>query len=106
MWNKPEIEFLKQIPDLYSTENKPLGEKTIYLKFFIGSATWYIAEISHEDYSTMFGYADLGDSDCAEWGYISLSELEHLKLSFMEVDRDLHWTPKKFKEIPGVKILV
>jgi len=49
MWNLPTIGRLKQIPELYETENTPLKDKLIYLHFFIGACDWYIAEFDHQD---------------------------------------------------------
>ncbi len=51
-----------------------------------------------------FGYACLGDPQCAEWGYVSLVELEGvLARGVFPVERDLHWTPKPAKDckLPG-----
>ena len=39
----------------------------------------------------MFGYAILNDYHNAEWGYISLSELNAINIDGLEVDRDLYW---------------
>lgn len=104
MWNKPTKKQLDLIPELYSTEKIPNKDKKIYMKFFMGPATWYIAEIDHSNYDTMYGFADLGDPEMAEWGYISLSELMRTRVGFMEVDRDLHGrisprTPVKFSDL-------
>jgi hypothetical protein len=72
---------------LYSDEETPLEEKLIYGHFFIGGCDWFIAEWDGGD--LFFGYANLGDDQCAEWGYISFSELKSLnslmvlKLSMM-----------------------
>jgi len=103
MWSKPSKKQLDLIPQLGSKEKVALKDKKIYIKFFMGSATWYIAEIDHKNYDTMFGYADLGDSQM-EWGYISLNELMGTRIGFMEVDRDLHGrisprTPVKFGDL-------
>jgi hypothetical protein len=68
---------------------------------FIGGCDWYIAEYDGED--LFCGYAILnGDTEMAEWGYISFDELKKLQVFGFEVDRDLHWTPKKAKEIPEI----
>lgn len=99
MWNKPTLKQLEKVPDLYSQEN--VKDKKIYLKLFLGSWTWYIAEIDHKNYDTMFGYviSPMG----SEWGYISLKELIGLKQLFVEVDRDIYsvtpYKPKKFSEL-------
>ncbi|MBP7654841.1 DUF2958 domain-containing protein, partial [Candidatus Dependentiae bacterium] len=61
MWNKPTIEELKQIPDLYAQESVKTENAIIYLHFFIGGCDWYISEVSQEDFNIMFGYANLND---------------------------------------------
>jgi len=100
MWNKPTITELKNVPDLYSTEDVSCKDKLIYLHFFIGASDWYIAEVSHEDFDLMFGYCILnGDMEMAEWGYISLSELAAINVRGIEVDRDLYWDITKFSSI-------
>jgi len=99
MWNPISKNELKNVPDLYSSENVSCKDKLIYLHFFIGGCDWWIAEISHENFDTMFGFANLNDDFNAEWGYISLSELLSISVRGIEVDRDLHWTVKKFSEI-------
>ena len=100
MWNKPSITELKQVPELYSTENVSLKDKIIYLHLFIGGSDWYIAEIDYQDFDTMFGYCILnGDLEMAEWGYVSLSELCSISVRGIEVDRDLHWKPIPFSQI-------
>ena len=43
------------------------------------------------------------DYEMAEWGYFSLKELCELKVSFVEVDRDLHFEPRKALEIETIR---
>jgi hypothetical protein len=103
MWNKPSDEELVKIPAFYSTEGVPLKEKMIHMHFFIGGCDWYAAEYSPEE-KCFFGFAILnGDLDNAEWGYFSLEELDSLKVKFLEVDKDCHWTPKKAIEIEKIR---
>ncbi|MCA9734271.1 MAG: DUF2958 domain-containing protein [Deferribacteres bacterium] len=94
MWNIPTQEELVLIPRLYETEHIPVEEKIIHLHFFIGQCDWYIAEFDGGD--LFFGYANLGDDEMAEWGYISFQELKDICIRGIEVDRDLYWKPKKF----------
>jgi len=105
MWNTPNKQRLDQIPRLYDTEETPLADKLIYLHFFIGSCDWYITEYDGED--IFFGYAMLGgDPVNAEWGYISFSELQNIKLGFVEIDCELeeYWKIVPAKEIPSIKV--
>lgn len=97
MWNKPTEKQLARIPRLYETEKIPAGDKIIHLHFFIGGCDWYIAEFDGDD--TFFGYACLNDPENAEWGYISYRELCETRLGpGFEIDREVRWTPKPFKE--------
>ena len=103
MWNKPSDEELSRVPKFYSSEEVPLKEKMIYMHFFIGGCDWYAAEYSPEE-KCFFGFAILNaDYEMAEWGYFSLDELCSLKVSFVEVDRDLHFTPCKAIEIENIR---
>lgn len=102
MWNKPSSEELAKIPAFYSSEEVPLKEKMIHMHFFIGGCDWYAAEYDHES-QCLFGFAILNeDYEMAEWGYFSLQELCDLKVKLIEVDRDLHWQPKKACEIEKI----
>jgi hypothetical protein len=102
VWNKPSAEELSKIPKFYSTEGVPLKEKMIHMHFFIGGCDWYAAEYSPEE-ECFFGFAILNnDLQNAEWGYFNLDELASLKISFLEVDRDLYWRPKKAMEIEKI----
>ena len=98
MWNKPTVKQLSKVPKLYANENKTAKDIIIVMHFFIGGSDWYIAEFDGED--IFYGYAILNnDLECAEWGYVSFSELCGINVRGIEVDRDLHWKEKKFGEI-------
>ena len=63
--------------------------------FFIFISDWYIAEYCPKD-EIMFGFAILNDDyQNAEWGYVDYKELRDLNINGFEVERDLHWEPKK-----------
>lgn len=91
------------LPQIDSTDSIPFNEKTIAARLFaLGSpATWLIAEYCPTE-RVAFGYADLfgqGGAGGAEWGYVSIAELE--SLYFMGIPRievDAHFTPKPFRE--------
>ena len=103
MWNKPTEKQLSKIPTFYSTENIPLKEKVIRMHLFIGGCDWYVVEYSLEE-QLFFGFVILNsDYEMAEWGYFSLKELSEIKVEFLEVDRDLHFTPAKAKDIENIK---
>ena len=114
----PPAEVLAGIPALYSTENVPPADKVIHLHYFVRSCDWWLAEYDPPA-RLGWGYACLGDPDCAEWGNVSLPELEslyqegHLELDergrpvrffpTLIVERDLFWTTRRAKEVslPG-----
>lgn len=105
MWNEPSQERLARIPRLYETEFIPLKDKLIYLHFFIGGCDWYIAEFDGDD--LFFGYAILNnDFDCAEWGYVSFSDLKEISIHGIEIDCELEefWPPTPASQIPRIKI--
>jgi hypothetical protein len=55
---------------------------------------WYVAEIDDDEWLA-FGYADLKDSQNAEWETFSLTELEGVVIEpGFVVERDLAWDPK------------
>ena len=102
MWNKPSVTELEKLPRFYSTEEVPLKEKLIVMHFFMGGSDWYATEYDPEE-QTFFGFVILnGDYDMAEWGYFSLQELSELKVSFLEIDRDLHWTQRRAIEVEKI----
>ena len=101
MWNIPTIEQLSQIPKLYETESVQLMEKTVYMHFFIFGCDWFICEYDGED--LMWGFTILNqDYECAEWGYISFSELRDLNIIGYQIDLDLYWQPKMAIEVDKI----
>lgn len=104
MWNIPTKERLEKIPRLYETEDVPLKEKFIHLHFFIAGSDWYIAE--YDGHDLFWGYAILnGDTDMAEWGYISFKELRDLSINGIEIDceHSEYWKIRKASEIEKVR---
>ena len=66
-------------------------------KFFnpVGAATWLIFAREKEEPDVLWCVADLG-MDAIEYGTVSLSELESIKLRFgLGIERDLHFHPKR-----------
>jgi hypothetical protein len=99
MWNPPTEKQLAKLPKLYSTEDVALKDKKILMHFFIGACDWYAAEYSD---GMFFGYSNMGDDQCAEWGNFSLAELKAVKIGYVEVDRDLFWKPIKASEVKRI----
>ena len=105
MWNEPDSKRLSKIPKLYATEDIPNKNKAVHLHFFLGSCDWYIVEYDGED--IFFGYAILnGDTENAEWGYVSFNELKDIKaFGGMQVDCELekYWQIKPVSQIPNIR---
>lgn len=92
----------KKLPGLYQTESVLTSEKLIHLKYFTPDAnwTWYVAEYCPED-KIFFGYIQ---GLYPEWGYFSLRELKEIKGPLgLNVERDLHFIPTKFKNIKEIR---
>ena len=106
MWNIPTKERLDKIPKFYETEHVPLKDKEIVLHFFIGGSDWFVCE--YDGKNLFFGFVILNnDYQCAEWGYVSFSELKSIKINgWLEIDCELeeHWKPKKAIEIEEIRI--
>lgn len=92
-------ELRKVLPPLYANAKlENVDDAVVYVKLFscYGSGgDWWITEFDGQD--LLFGYADLGQG--GEWGYISLSELQSLRVyrgQLQAVERDTCWTPKRW----------
>lgn len=102
MWSKPTEKQLAKLPKLYSGEGQSLEEKVIHMHFFMGGCDWYATEYGQEE-GIFFGFVILnGNYDLAEWGYFNYKELQELKISFLEVDRDRHWRARKAIDIQKI----
>lgn len=91
-------EQIKQLPDLYETEEQ--DNPICQVKLFTPDAnyTWYIIEVSKENFDICFGYVQGLES---ELGYFSLKELESVRGSLglpVEVDSSF-----KATSLSGVK---
>ena len=106
MWNIPTKARLDKIPRLYETEHVALKDKVIHLHFFIGGSDWFVCEYDGED--LFFGFAILNnDYQCAEWGYVSFSELKSIKVhGWLEIDCETQeiWQIRKASEIEKIRI--
>ena len=105
MWTIPTQKQLDTIPRLYETEDIPTKDKLVYLHFFIFACDWYIIE--YDGYNRFFGYAILnGDTQCAEWGYISFNELKSININGVEVDceTELSWHIRPASEVVKIQL--
>ena len=89
----------------------------IIVKFFCpwGRATWWVVQATPlnaingepckpEDAKDwhMFGFADVIGPDCAELGYVLLSELSAIRGPFgLTIERDMHYGDHTLNEIRG-----
>lgn len=83
----------KEIEDKFKkyplgSQDGKLGESKVIAKFFnpYGAGTWLITEAvlevpgtEYEDWM-LFGFCHLGDNQMAEFGYVSLKELENTRI--------------------------
>lgn len=88
----------KTVPALYATEETPLADKTVHVKFFTpwSGWTWYLIEYDAAD---RLGFG-LVDGLEAEFGYFSLDELEAIKgPGGLTIERDIHFEPMTVREV-------
>jgi hypothetical protein len=97
--------IISELPKLYETEDIPNSEKEIICKFFnpCGSGTWYICEGEERDGDyLLFGLCYIF---CWEWGYVSLNELEEVKLNNgLRIERDLQFEREKVSNIAELPV--
>jgi len=82
-------EIEKALPALYTHDGKDPAQVPVIAKFFnpMGAGTWYITEGDLQD-GTLFGLCSIHEP---ELGYVSLHELETLRLpAGLTIERDLY----------------
>lgn len=92
-----------KLPALYATESVSTADKVVRAHYFVAGFDWWIVEYDPEE-CLAFGYACLNDPANAEWGYVSLVELERLVVGgFLVIERDVYWEPRTVRELdlPG-----
>ena len=99
MWNEPRQDKLNGLPKLYATEHVDLMDKTIHMHFFILNTDFLICE--YDGLDTFWGFVVLaGDLFNSEWGYISFSELNSIKIQGLyEVEHDEYWQVRPAREV-------
>jgi hypothetical protein len=80
------------MPDLYETDSVSVGDKIVYEHWLLPHVNfhWWIVELDLSE-GIAFGYANLNDDWCAEWGYIDMAELTSIGAV-----RDRAWTARPF----------
>lgn len=94
-------DLIKRFLEQGNTSDKKPEDIKIICKLFnpAGVGTWYMTEY-YPEIQTFFGYANLGDPENAELGYISLVELQSYTSQFGTViERDLHFGEHTLKEV-------
>lgn len=86
----------KKLPALYAQDGKG-GEAIAYVKFFhpFSSWTFYATEYDPEQ-GLFFGLVAGRDE---ELGYVSLAEMESVKIHGLGMERDRHFDPTPLKEL-------
>jgi len=89
-------EIEKQIPALYSQDGKEMADVICYAKLFdpYGQSFWFLTEYDPNE-KLAFGWACLGgDTDNAEFGYVSIAELEEIRfMGKPRIERDKYFKP-------------
>lgn len=95
----------KQLPKLYSTEKKLIGDKVAYARYFfpMGAYTAYLLEY---DPKSRIGFGAVTMGYGWELGNISLDEMEGVKVRGLGIERDLYFSPKKLHEIAELEEIV
>jgi hypothetical protein len=119
MWNEKRFDrAVEKLPKLYANENIPSEEQIVRMHLFISGTDWWITEGEAKE-GVLFGYCCLnGDWMNSEWGYVSIEELKSIRIGTevndaktgkkisafdVQVDYDMHWDPKAFKDIEEIK---
>lgn len=91
-----------KLPKLYQTEKVLIGDRVAYGRYFhpISSYTSYILEYDSKTREA-FGLTNMGYG--WEIGYMSLDEMEELKVGGLKIERDLHFTPTPLHQINELK---
>ena len=92
---------LKKLPTLEESAEWSIDQQKVWVKLFnpAGSQTWYITA-SDPDENLAFGFVNLGNPQMAELGYISIHELENLRLPFgLKIERDRHFDPMPLQDV-------
>ena len=117
MLNPPPKDVLAKLPPLYANDKAgtSLEDTILHLHLFVSACDWWIAEYDGDD--LFWGFVNLGDDECAEWGYSSYSELKAIASAGLAaqvidantgelmgrlplfVEWDEYWQPKPFNEI-------
>lgn len=80
------------IPKLYETDGISFENKTVHCVYVLDHVQFYWLVVEYDpEQKLAFGYANLNNEDFAEWGYISIEELEENHARKIET-----WKPVAF----------
>ncbi len=93
--------ILKKLPTLDDSSDLSIKDQSVHCKLFnpVGVGTWYITAYNPTD-KMAFGFVNLGDPPMAELGYISIDELENLKLPLgLSIERDMYFDSMPLQDV-------
>ena len=104
-YNLMPVSTKKQLPKLYATEKQLIGDRTAYARYFfpMGAYTAYMLEYDPKE-RIGFGAVTMGYG--WELGYMSLKEMEEVKVRGLGIERDLYFKPTKLHEIAELEEIV
>ena len=94
-------EILKKVPSIEATAETSIAASVVVAKFFnpTGAGTWYMTAYDPNT-NEAFGFVNLGDSEMAELGYFSMTELEQFKGRIgLGIERDRSFTSMPLQEV-------
>jgi hypothetical protein len=100
MWmTEKQLMPTEKMPKLTYSHAGP--QAMVLAHYFIGLAGWDFWATEYDPATKgVFGYARFEQCPAlAEWGTLSLNPLDIEMLGMHWIERDLHWTPVRFKEI-------
>ena len=95
----------RRLPKLNAAKQQLVGDKTAYARYFfpMGAYTAYLLEYDPKE-RIGFGAVTVGYG--WELGYMSLDEMEEVKIHGLGIERDLYFTPQKLHKIAELEELV
>lgn len=94
-------EILKKLPSIEATAETSIKDLTVHCKLFdpTGAGTWYLYAYDPADKLAM-AFCNLGDSEMAEIGYLSIEELEEYRGRFgLGIERDIHFQSMPLQDV-------
>jgi len=95
----------KSLPQLYSTENELLGDRTAYARYFFPAGA-YTAYLLEYDPKKRIGFGAVTMGYGWELGNISIDEMEEVRVRGLRIERDLYFSPTKLHQIEELEELV